>query len=128
MVAMTISPNYTNAIHGGKSIPTDQFGRPHSTIDASHVPTYIVALRPGDGIVIPSRTYHTIAATEDRISFSTFLEPKWDRMKWSSAPGSFQHYETDERRSIRNILMRTASRLWDNRGIAMFQQEAIEIL
>lgn len=124
MVAMLVSPNYTDAFHGGKSVPFDQYG----SIDASHVPSYIVALRPGEGIVIPSRTYHTIAATEDRISFSTFLEPKWDRMKWSSAPGSFQHFETDERRAIRNILMRTASRLWDNRGIAMFQQEAIEIL
>merc|ERR1712099_922 len=83
------------------------------------MPYYYHVLFPGDGLVIPSRSFHSVSASNDRISVQIFYEPKFDRMRWPTNHDSHWHRETRTRRAVRNLFFRTIARLWDERRIGL---------
>mmetsp|Transcript_18445 Transcript_18445/g.41722 ORF Transcript_18445/g.41722 Transcript_18445/m.41722 type:complete len:115 (+) Transcript_18445:1-345(+) len=87
-----------------------------------HLPFFLVVLRPGEGVAIPSRSYHTVWGSHDRLGLNTFLEPKFGKMQWSSNPNSHWHRETIERKAVRNLWVKTIKTMWDEKRLSIHIQ------
>lgn len=137
-VVMVAPSNYTDAADGykgsGFNMPWwvwqrfELAGLAHERTRRNHtfrrdvMPYFAVVLLPGEGVLIPSRSYHAVMGTFDRIALNAFLEPRYGRMRWPSNPGSHWHRETPERRAVRNLWTRTIARLWDERKLSIHIQ------
>merc|ERR1712032_1746745 len=125
----TIPNQYTNAGEGERKWGCKNSGflwwefLPSNEWKKEVPPWYYVVLKPGDGLAVPSRAYHAVYGTYDRIMLNSFLEPRWHRMQNSAVTeGSYWRIETHERKALRRLFFRTVSNLFENHGISLVEQ------
>lgn len=134
---LTSDANYTDAAHGHKDsgytrswfdwLHTEQDGS-DATWRRDHMPFYAVVLRPGEGVTIPSRSYHAVLSSYQRIGINFFLEPKYKRMRWPGAPRSYWWRESSERVALRNLAIQSVGRLWETKKLGFLMQVGLELL
>jgi len=79
-------------------------------------PFFLVRLRPGDGLAIPSNTMHTVLSQDPgRIGMNFFLEPRHGRMQWPGAPANFFNYAPRGRLAMRTLWVKAVKDLWERR-------------
>jgi len=83
-----------------------------------------VHLKPGMGVTVPSRTYHTIMATHaDRLLLNAFMVPKYKAMEDAPAgSGSFfgRGRQPEPYMALLHLKMSSLFRLWDTRRLGGF--------
>jgi len=131
-VVMVVAQNFTDAADGYKGsgygmpfpkwLQYDHFVQRKNAFRHKHMPFYAMVLRPGEGAMIPSRSYHTVFGTHDRVGLNTFLEPRFGRMQWASNPNSHWHREIPERKALRNLWVKTIKAMWDNKRLPIHVQ------
>jgi len=79
-----------------------------------YVPYFVVPMKPGDGLVIPSNAVHVVTSKDPhRIDMNFFLEPKFGRMRWPSAPANYFTTADPGTLSQRALWLKTVRELWD---------------
>jgi len=82
---------------------------------------YHVKLRAGEGLVVPSMAWHKITSRDsDRITLNGFMEPKFDQMRWPSAPANFFRRQDPKYLAMRVLWLRSMKHLFDTRKIIYF--------
>lgn len=141
-VVLVISSNFTDAAHGakgggmGRPVPEwmalDPWTQREDTFRRDTVPFYLVYLQPGQGVTIPSRSYHQIISGIDRVAMNVWLEPQFNKMMGSGNPRSFWHTEAQERRALRNLWVRALGIAWDkeksDKKRGLFYQNQLEFI
>merc|ERR1712032_105797 len=84
------------------------------------VPFHMVVLKPGQGVVIPSKTLHAVYGTVDRLAFNAFMEPKWGHMQWTDR--TYWKEESIERRALRHLWVGSMKRAWEEKGVGLYFQ------
>jgi len=135
--------NLTDVVHGYKFIgaegtglldensPRKMWHRFITRTDfvKDYVPNYVINLKPGDGMTLPSRVYHAVwrLRSED-LAMNAFMEPKFGEMRWESAPQNYftQMAKDPLRMAIRTLWVKSAKALYDKTGGCLFYQGVIE--
>lgn len=79
-------------------------------------PFFVVRLRPGDGLAIPSNTMHIVASmSPERIGMNFFFEPRHGRMRWPAALGNFYNWAGPGHLAMRDLWVKTVKELWRTR-------------
>merc|ERR1712187_919189 len=79
-------------------------------------PFFHMRLRPGDGVVLPSGTFHRVVSREDRrVSLNAFFEPAFGEMRWKSAPSNFYVRQHVDVLATRALWIKVVRHLWETR-------------
>jgi len=79
-------------------------------------PFFLVTLRPGDGLVIPSNAMHTVASRDPgRIGMNFFFEPRYGQMQWPTAPANYYTYASKGRLAMRLLWAKSVKEMWDSK-------------
>mmetsp|Transcript_133842 Transcript_133842/g.325263 ORF Transcript_133842/g.325263 Transcript_133842/m.325263 type:complete len:468 (+) Transcript_133842:69-1472(+) len=130
-VVLGVPAEYADAIAGGEKYSAKSSGMiwdewlKFDDVRRTAIPWYYMVLKPGDGIAIPSRSFHAVYGGHNRASVQTFLEPKFHGMRWKTNKDSYWYKETDTRQAVRNLYFKTAGRLWESRKLGIIAQGAI---
>jgi hypothetical protein len=81
-------------------------------------PFFHVILQEGEGIAVPSHAYHKVVSTQSRrLAVNAFMEPKFGRMKWKSAPNNYFVNEDRANSAMRVLWLRAMAHLWKTRRL-----------
>jgi len=86
------------------------------------MPYYYHILQPGEGVVLPSGSIHAVYGDWNRLAMNAFLEPKFEKMKWTTSKSSYWHLETRERQALRNLWIQSIARVWDRKKAPLYAQ------
>lgn len=133
----------TDIINGGRNLGAGKWDLTHDITDPAWLeknqwffkfPFIHMKLEPGQGVVVPSRTYHGIYSPEaDRILLNVFMMPKYDKLGDSpgSKQGGFFERESQSEDFWAMYHLKTSSlyRLWDTKRLGgFFENMKFELL
>mmetsp|Transcript_67442 Transcript_67442/g.156568 ORF Transcript_67442/g.156568 Transcript_67442/m.156568 type:complete len:184 (+) Transcript_67442:23-574(+) len=92
-----------------------------------------VHLKPGMGVTVPSRTYHSIWTQDaDRILLNAFMLPKYGALEKAPRPANSFYsrgMQSDLYMALMHLKMSSIGRLWDSRHLGgFFEISKLEIL
>merc|ERR1712113_654542 len=85
------------------------------------VPFIHTTIHAGEGIILPSMAQHKVTRRNSRsVAINAFLEPKFGKMRWRSAPSNFFTRQFKPNAAMRVLWLRSMRKLWDERRINLF--------
>eukprot|EP00747_Dinoflagellata_sp_TGD_P036846 gnl/TRDRNA2_/TRDRNA2_138728_c2_seq1.p1 gnl/TRDRNA2_/TRDRNA2_138728_c2~~gnl/TRDRNA2_/TRDRNA2_138728_c2_seq1.p1 ORF type:complete len:284 (-),score=35.59 gnl/TRDRNA2_/TRDRNA2_138728_c2_seq1:3-767(-) len=136
--------NDTTLLNGGRGYWTPHFDLPSlsgfataQTVEAApwvrHFPFITLKLEVGQGILIPSRTYHSLAVPDaTRVLLNAWIMPKYGEL-WDAPASAHSFYRAEmqapEYAALRHLKSSTIYRLWDTRHLGgWFDGSKLEML
>ncbi|CAK0832787.1 unnamed protein product [Prorocentrum cordatum] len=126
LLKKSVGRNRTLAGHAGPL----QWVRRGMKRGKGRAPFYHVALKPGDGLAVPSTSMHKVISRDSRrLALNAFFEARPGRMQWPGAPANAFYRHDQSALAMRNLWIKTLRYLWESREVAIaMHTERIELI
>lgn len=99
--------------------------------DQMKTPFFHLRLKPGEGVVLPSGTWHNVISRDTRrMGINAFFEPRYGKMQWGPDAWWNMWRRNDQRHlAVRSLWVETLKHLWDTKKISMaYHTSRMEII
>merc|ERR1712039_92036 len=81
-------------------------------------PFFHIPLKEGEGVAVPSHAWHKVTSKQSRrVAVNAFMEPKFGKMRWKSAPNNYFNKENRQNAAMRILWLRSMKHLWKTRKL-----------